>query len=119
MWYEFKKHNTSGAAELIADIRVPLESPWFSGHFPDNPVLPGIAQLEMVFDLIRQSTDHPIRLVAVSRVRFKQMILPEDRLRVVASAKGDQNETYSFRVLKADELVTSGAITIAGKSSKK
>jgi 3-hydroxymyristoyl/3-hydroxydecanoyl-(acyl carrier protein) dehydratase len=115
MWYELKKQKPSGAGELIADIRIPKESPWFSGHFPDHPVLPGIAQLEMVFDLIRQSRDHPIRLVAVSRVRFKQMIVPEDKLRVVASAKGDQNEAYSFRVLKADELVTSGAITIAGK----
>lgn len=115
MWYEIKKQNTSGAGELIADIRVPMDSPWFSGHFPDNPVLPGIALLEMVFDLIRQSTDHPIRLVAVSRVRFKKMVVPEDSLRVVASAKGDQNGAYSFRVLKADELVTNGAITIAGK----
>lgn len=115
MWYDIKQQNTSGAGELTADIRIPLESPWFSGHFPGHPVLPGIAQLEMVFDLIRQSRDHPIRLVAVSRVRFKKMILPEDSLRVVASAKGDQNEAYSFRVLKEDELVTSGAITIASK----
>jgi 3-hydroxyacyl-[acyl-carrier-protein] dehydratase len=115
MWYEMNKRNTAGATDLMADIRIPLESQWFSGHFPNNPVLPGIAQLEMVFNLIRQSTDHPIRLIAVSRVRFKQMILPEDRLRVVASPKGDQRGVYSFRILKADELVTSGVITVAGK----
>lgn len=112
MWYEMNKRHTAGAADLIADIRVPLESPWFSGHFPGNPILPGIAQLEMVLDLIRQSVDHPIRLAAVNRVRFKQMILPEERFRLVASPKGDQRGTYSFRTLKADELVTSGVITV-------
>jgi len=107
------KRSAAGATDLIADVRVPLDSPWFNGHFPGNPVLPGVAQLDMVFDLIRQNADHPIRLVAVSRVRFKQMIMPEDRFRLVASPKGNQNGVYEFRVLKADELMASGVITVA------
>lgn len=115
MWYEVNKRNTAGAAELFADIRVPSESPWFRGHFPGNPVLPGIAQLEMVVDLIRQNADHPLRLAAVSRVRFKQTIVPEDRLRLVVSPKGDQEGAYWFRILKSGELVTSGVITVSEK----
>ena len=113
MCCDLNKLSGSGATELIADIRIPSDSPWFKGHFPNNPVLPGIAQLEMVFNLIRQTLGHPIRLAAVNHVRFKQMILPADELRVVVSPKEAQHGRYTFRILKTDELVTSGVITIA------
>jgi acyl carrier protein len=118
MWYEMENRPAAEGTELTADIRIPSESPWFGGHFPGNPVLPGIAQIGMVFDLIRQHADHPIRLVEVGRVRFKQMILPDDRLRVTASPKRDHNGVYLFRIFKAEELAASGVIAVAQRRKK-
>jgi hypothetical protein len=37
-----------------ADAYIGAASPWFSGHFPDEPILPGIAILSMVSEVIRQ-----------------------------------------------------------------
>jgi len=32
--------------EALADV--PVDSPWFSGHFPGEPILPGIALVHLV-----------------------------------------------------------------------
>ena len=72
---------------LSAEVHVPAGASWFDGHFPGWPVLPGIAQLGMVFELVRHALDGPVRVTEVSRVRFKQMIVPDDRLTVVAESR--------------------------------
>jgi len=38
--------------EALADV--PVDSPWFSGHFPGKPILPGIALVYMVEQAIIQ-----------------------------------------------------------------
>ena len=70
MWYVLKDLKRSDSRELRAEIQVPPDSPWFSGHFPGEPILPGIAQLGMVFDAINQSSDQNLKISSVSRVRF-------------------------------------------------
>jgi 3-hydroxymyristoyl/3-hydroxydecanoyl-(acyl carrier protein) dehydratase len=97
-------------------FHVDADSPWFRGHFPGNPVYPGIAQLGLVFDLLQKHTDTPLRLVDIRRVRFKQMVVPEDNLVVEASPKKDRDGAFAFRILKADTVMTSGMMTVAAAS---
>jgi 3-hydroxyacyl-[acyl-carrier-protein] dehydratase len=112
MWYNLTIRTPYDAQSLSADVHVPPASPWFSGHFPGNPVLPGVAQLGMVIDVIRHAFDGPLRVVEVSRVRFKQMILPDDRLVVTAEARPDKAGYYAFRITKGDELVCNGTMAV-------
>jgi 3-hydroxymyristoyl/3-hydroxydecanoyl-(acyl carrier protein) dehydratase len=42
--------------------KCPPDSPWFDGHFPEDPTLPGIAQLEMAVDAIRLAKNETYRL---------------------------------------------------------
>lgn len=113
MWYEVIKREQREDGTLRVAVHVPRGSAWFDGHFPGHPVLPGIAQLGMVFDLIRNAVDGPVRVTEVSRVRFKQMILPEDRLTVTAEPRPARNGAYGFRITKDDEVVCSGTMTVA------
>ncbi|MDX9787140.1 MAG: MaoC/PaaZ C-terminal domain-containing protein [Desulfobacterales bacterium] len=112
MWYEVTIQNPSPESDLCADVHVPVASPWFQGHFPGNPVLPGIAQLGLVFDVIRQALKADLRVTQVSRVRFKQMVLPDDRLTVRVLPKVGRSGQYAFRILKQEELVCIGDITV-------
>ena len=113
MWYEMKRRTVDEGVELVADVTVPEESPWFDGHFPDRAVVPGIAQLEMVFDLIQRHAGRPLRLVEVNRVRFKRMIGPDDHLSVVAIPRQADGTVYTFRLEKAAGLVATGTMTVA------
>lgn len=93
-------------------VHIPPDSRWFDGHFPNNPVLPGIAQLGMVYDLIAQDFDGPVSIVEVNRVRFKQIIQPDDELDVTIAPHATKAECFSFRMTRDDELVCNGTIKV-------
>jgi 3-hydroxymyristoyl/3-hydroxydecanoyl-(acyl carrier protein) dehydratase len=111
MWYDLQNRRPRDGV-LEAEVRVPATSRWFDGHFPGHPVLPGIAQLAMVFDLIQGALGAPVRVLEVSRVRFKQMIRPEDHLRVWAEPRAGREGAYAFRVTRQEEVVCSGTMTV-------
>jgi 3-hydroxymyristoyl/3-hydroxydecanoyl-(acyl carrier protein) dehydratase len=115
VWYELKNLKQSDSKEISADIQVPPNSPWFCGHFPGEPILPGIAQLGMVLDAINRSGNRNIKISSVSRVRFKQIIRPNDHLRLTAAPKKDPAGSYSFRIMAKEELVCSGIMTVENR----
>lgn len=114
MWYKASGIRRCDGV-LVAEVRVPAESPWFDGHFPGHPVLPGIAQLGMVADLIRTALGLPARVVGVSRVRFKQMVLPDDRLQVSAAPRAGSDGAYAFRITRQEAVVCSGTMIITSE----
>jgi 3-hydroxyacyl-[acyl-carrier-protein] dehydratase len=115
MWYEWSFDKLVTDGEIIAHIRVPANSPWFDGHFPEAPVLPGVAQLGMVHDLLCRTLDRPLPVTQVSRVRFKQMIHPDQAL-ILTVKTGDKNGSHSFRISGDEGLICSGLIRLsAGK----
>ena len=116
MWYVLKDLKRSDSRELRAEVQVPRDSPWFSGHFPEEPILPGIAQLGMVFDAIKQSSDQNLKVSSVSRVRFKQIIRPDDQLRIIVTPQKDHAESYVFRIMVKGELVCSGVMTVEDRA---
>lgn len=111
MWYKSSGRRRCDGV-LVADVWVPAESPWFDGHFPSHPVLPGIAQLGMVADLIQAARGLPARVVEVSRVRFKQMILPGDRLQVSAEPRPGHAGAYAFRLTREEAVICSGTMIV-------
>lgn len=112
MWYERKNLTQTDSKQILADILVPGASEWFSGHFPGTPMLPGIAQLAMVFDAIDQLCNQNMTVASVSRVRFKQIIRPDDHLRIIAQPRKNYAESYSFRIMVGEKLVCSGVMTL-------
>ena len=116
MWYKLKEMNRSEANEISADIHVPSDSPWFDGHFPAEPILPGVAQIGMVFDAIRKAHNQDLKISRVRRVRFKRIIRPDDRLKIIAAPLKQEVGSYSFLILIQNETVCSGVITVENQT---
>ena len=98
--------------EISANIYVPSDSPWFDGHFPAEPILPGVAQIGMVFDAIRKACKRGLKLSGVRRVRFKRIIRPGDQLKIIAAPLKQEAGSYIFRILIRDDAVCSGVMTV-------
>ncbi len=110
-WYTLKNISHSGR-NTVATIEVPASSPWFSGHFPGMPVLPGIAQLDMVHEIIEHSTGLNLRLFRLSRVRFKKNIVPDHSFDIVITAPEQSSLSFSFRIIDRDGLILSGTMDL-------
>lgn len=119
-WHLLKKPVSGRAGEISADIIIGPDSLWFDGHFPGFPVLPGIAQLGMVFEATREFLKKEvgdIGLSGISRVRFRQLIRPGDAIRVMAIPDDGNPSRYRFRVMAGNQLACSGIMNLAPAGS--
>lgn len=54
----------------------------FSGHFPDNPVLPAIVQVCAVVSLAEEESGKSLRVAAVRSAKFLSPILPDEEVSI-------------------------------------
>lgn len=49
----------------------------FKGHFPGNPIMPGVCMMQIIKELTEQITGCPLILQTLSNVKFMALINPE------------------------------------------
>ncbi len=98
--------------EAIADV--PVDSPWFSGHFPGEPILPGIALVYMAEQAIIQDAlakGEQVQLHTLKRVRFTQPVRPGETLSLnIIGEEAGEEILFSFKITNKENIVCSGAI---------
>ena len=63
---------------LTAEMRPTLE--WFSGHFPDLPILPGVASLELVRRAVETLQGASAEVLSLRNLKFKSPLFPGERV---------------------------------------
>jgi 3-hydroxyacyl-[acyl-carrier-protein] dehydratase len=109
----WKLFRTETDNAITAQGVVPSGSGWFDGHFPEAPILPGVAQLAMVVDILNQTLCRTATVTRVSRVRFKSAIRPGDEVTVDIKPKAGAPLTYTFQISCGSEPSSGGFLTIA------
>ena len=108
-------------AELKATIDIPAVGPWFEGHFPGKPILPGVAELALALGALRQETGRPLPLRRVGFARLRHLVLPGDRLELSArESTGVEQETarLRFELQRDSELVANGEFIVGNPLSQ-
>jgi 3-hydroxymyristoyl/3-hydroxydecanoyl-(acyl carrier protein) dehydratase len=59
---------------------------YFAGHFPERPILPGVALLALVLDAVSRDSGHPAALRAIPFARLRRPVVPGDALALAARA---------------------------------
>jgi UDP-3-O-[3-hydroxymyristoyl] N-acetylglucosamine deacetylase/3-hydroxyacyl-[acyl-carrier-protein] dehydratase len=86
--------------ELVAMKNVTINEPYFMGHFPGHPVMPGVLQLEAmaqaagILMLRRISSEGKIAFfMSADKIKFRQAVVPGDQLEVhvkLIKSRGDK-----------------------------
>ena len=93
---------------LVAEVVFPLDGEWFAGHFPDFPVLPGVAQLFYLRRFARRVfTDFP-DAGFYRRIKFRRLVRPNERVRLEVVRKG--RRAFSFTMSVEGSIVSSGTV---------
>ena len=86
-------------SEVVGVKNVTVNEDFFNGHFPGNPVMPGVLQIEalaqvggiLVMNSIEEPEKHIPYLAGIENFRFRKMVSPGDtlvmRLRFIAPIK--------------------------------
>jgi len=85
-------------AHLKATMAIPADGPWFEGHFPGRPILPGVAELALAIAALRQESGKPLPLRGIASARLRHPVLPGDRLELSAhESAGPEGESARLR----------------------
>ena len=77
-----------GANHIVGVKNVTVNEPFFQGHFPEEPVMPGVLQIEAMAQcgglFILNTVDEPERystyFMKIDNVKFRQKVVPGDTL---------------------------------------
>ncbi len=77
-----------GANYIVGIKNITSNEPFFQGHFPQEPVMPGVLQIEAMAQvgglLVLNSVDEPERystyFMRINNVKFRQKVVPGDTL---------------------------------------
>lgn len=120
-WSLLKEITVSNHYYIEALADVPVDSPWFLGHFPGEPILPGIALIYMAEQAIVQDAlakGEQVQLHALKRVRFTQPVRPGETLSLnISGEEAGEEILFSFKVANKENIVCSGVI-VAKKINK-
>ncbi len=111
-WHLINDPDHFGENEITCKASVQEGSLWFSGHFPGDPILPGIAQLAMVFDAIQKVHTGSREISEIRRVRFKQVIRPGDTMELTITSSVESSDHYSFKIMIKGDLACSGTMIV-------
>jgi UDP-3-O-[3-hydroxymyristoyl] N-acetylglucosamine deacetylase/3-hydroxyacyl-[acyl-carrier-protein] dehydratase len=83
-----------GVEEIVAIKNVTFNEPYFGGHFPGNPVMPGVLQLEAMAQatgilIVRWNNwiPKPAFFMSADNVKFRKPVRPGDQLRIHSKLK--------------------------------
>ena len=91
-------------------FHVPVDHPAFAGHFPGQPVLPGVALLAFVMRALQGQPELQARLgdtPQIAQVKFISPVLPGSDLQVLLQCQGSG---VAFEVRRADQVVAKGRL---------
>src|SRR4051794_1796350 len=80
---------------IVAIKNVTMNEPFFAGHFPDMPIMPGVLIVEAVAQaggalLLTEIPDREHKLMVftgIEKARFRRPVVPGDQLRIEVEVK--------------------------------
>lgn len=112
---------------LVATKNVTINEPFFTGHFPGNPIMPGVLMLEalaqasaILSNLSRtpkEGHEFLYFFAGINNAKFKQVVTPGDQLRLEVKLIGQKRDFWRMHgeAFVNDKLACSADLMSAAK----
>lgn len=84
------------AGRVTARRGVPEDEPFFAGHFPAMPVVPGVFMVEALAECARRSLPPGATLASAPLVRFRRRVNPGETLELQVTPAEAEGERRRF-----------------------
>ncbi|MDF7823381.1 hypothetical protein P4B35_05105 [Pontiellaceae bacterium B12227] len=86
----FLEHVVVDQGTASAELVFPATFTGFKGHFPEQPVLPGVCQITLAMVMADRIRGCRTQLSAVTNAKFVSMVVPEQPLEIACVLSGDK-----------------------------
>ncbi|MCD9574663.1 3-hydroxyacyl-ACP dehydratase [Flavobacterium soyae] len=76
-FYKVLSEEKTGDAKYNIRILVNANHEVFKGHFPENPIMPGVCMIQIIKELVESITKSSLIIQTLSNVKFMALINPE------------------------------------------
>ncbi|MGH9545935.1 MAG: 3-hydroxyacyl-ACP dehydratase FabZ [Terriglobales bacterium] len=105
---------------IVAIKNVTINEPFFAGHFPDLPIMPGVLIVEAIAQaggalLLSEVEDRKSKLImftGIERAKFRRPVVPGDQLRIEVELK-NWRARPSMIAVRMEGIVYVGAKRVA------
>lgn len=104
-FYSLKNFSIPETGKVQSEIELNAAHDIFKGHFPDNPVVPGVCLIQISKEMLEKSLNTSTHLIQSSQVKFLAVVDP----RVDAVLK------VAIETKEQDGLISANAVISAGE----
>jgi 3-hydroxyacyl-[acyl-carrier-protein] dehydratase len=101
---------------------VTANEPYFEGHFPERPIMPGVLIVEamaqtaaamVVASIGPQAAGKPVYFMTIEQARFRRPVVPGDQLRIKVVKQQKKLSVWKFagRAMVGDHLAAEAIIS--------
>ena len=94
---------------VTLDLHVPVDLIHFAGHFSNQPILPGIVQIDWAIHFAQEHFCPAGHFMALENVKFHSLVLPDARL-ALELAWSASTSRLDFSFCNAQRKVSSGRV---------
>lgn len=114
-------------SHIVGLKSVTMNEPFFQGHFPEFPVMPGVLIVEamaqvaciLAMRVLKKEGHTSVFFTGIDGVKFRKPVVPGDVLRLELTKTKQRGELFRFdgKALVEEQVVTQGSLqAILGKS---
>ena len=115
--------------EIVGIKNVTINEPFFAGHFPGNPIMPGVLIIEAMAQVGGVLAFHSnpkewagslVYFLGIDKVRFRKPVVPGDQLRLKLTTIRQKQKVFKMRgeAYVEDTLVAEAELMAAIESGK-
>jgi 3-hydroxyacyl-[acyl-carrier-protein] dehydratase len=114
-------------SNIVGIKSVTMNEPFFQGHFPEFPVMPGVLIVEamaqvaciLAMRVLKKEGHSSVFFTGIDGVKFRKPVVPGDVLRLELTKTKQRGELFRFdgKALVDEQVVTQGSLqAVLGKS---
>lgn len=105
----FKIVNTSQEEEkTMVQVELDKDHKIYEGHFPGNPVVPGVCLIQMIKEVIEVQQQQKLRLSTADEIKFLNIVNPltANLLNIEIKKRPNAENQMAFSIIMTDGQIT-------------
>ena len=117
-FYSVDTLNSVSEGKYIASITLNKHHAIFKGHFPGNPVTPGVCMMQIIKEITESILKVSLTMVSTSNVKFMALINPEVNAKLTLDLEIFENEASEVKVKNTTSFDETVALKLSNTYKK-